>query len=398
MMNLVFKDDQFEFQTLRLLGETAFGAADIAEVISTAEKIEEGNYASWCNEWSKTAKRLHKIANDNYLKGHTISAKKEYLRAANYYRTAEFFLHENPNNTKIDELYNANLECFSYVMKLNKPYIKNIEIPYENTVLPGHYYQLENSNEPKPVLIAMTGFDGTKEELYGMAMIALEQGMNCLTFEGPGQGEVIRKKKLFFRHDYEKVITPIVDYLLTKKEIDPNKIILWGQSLGGYLAPRAAAFEHRLAACIANGGIYDFLGGFISGLNVTKEQLLNSLLLNPKKFNKYIYDQMKINSTLRWGLSHGMYVFGVDSPAEFVLKAKNYYLEELPEKIQCPTLIIDVENEIFFKGQAKHLYNTLTCNKDYIFFTSEEGAGSHCQEGAKLIANERIFSWIETIL
>lgn len=118
----------------------------------------------------------------------------------------------------------------------------------------------------------------------------------------------------------------------------------------------------------------------MSGLNVTKEQFLNSLLLNPKKFNKYIYDQMKINSTLRWGFSHGMYVFGVDSPAEFVLKAKNYYLEEIPEKIQCPTLIIDVENEIFFKGQAKRLYNTLTCNKDYIFFTSEEGAGSHCQK------------------
>lgn len=396
-MKVVFKDDQFSFQTLRLLGETAFGAADIGEVISTARRIKEGDLKSWCDEWSKTAKRLHKIANDCYSKGHMVSARKAYLRASNYYRAAEFYLHENPNDPKIDELYNASMECFSYVIKLNKPSIEVVEIPYEDTVLPGHYYKLENSNEPKPVLIAMTGYDGTKEEFYGVAMAALEHGMNCLAFEGPGQGEVVRKQHLFFRHDYENVITPVVDYLLSREDTDPKKIVLLGESFGGYLAPRAAAFEHRLAACIANGGVYDFLGGLIGRSNISRNNFFKSSRLHPDEVNKAIYEQAKTNMEIRWGISHGMYVFGVDSPAEYCLKAENYYLKGIAEKIQCPTLVIDEENEGFFIGQAKPLYNELTCKKDYMLFTSDEGAEEHCQVGAKLIGTERVFTWIETI-
>jgi dienelactone hydrolase len=391
MRNLVFKDDQFAFQLFRLLGEAVYEASDIGEVISTAERIEEGNYTSWCEEWNKTA-------DESYAKGHMVSARKEYLRAANYYRTAEFYMHENPNDSKIDELYDLSFECFSQVMKLNTPVIERVEIPYEGTTLPAHYYRLRNSDEPKPVLIAMTGYDGTKEEFYGLAMTALEYGMNCLTFEGPGQGEVVRKQNLFFRHDYEKVVTPVIDYLISKTEIDTKKIVLWGESLGGYLAPRAAAFENRIAVCVANGGVYDFLGGYIHDTDKTREELVNFAHSNPDKFNKAMSDEMKINSKSRWAISHGMYVFGVKTPAELVLKGDKFSLKGMAEKIQCPTLILDAENDGLLGGQAKPLYEKLLCKKDYMMFTSEEGAEFHCQVGAKLIGNERIFSWIETIL
>lgn len=398
MMNLVFKDDQFGFQLLRLLGESTSGAADIGEVISTAERIKEGDFKSWCDEWSKTARELNKIADECYSKGHMVSAKKAYLRASNYYRTAEFYLHDNPNDPKIGELYNLSLECFSYVIKLNKSFIEAVKIPYENTTLPGHYYRLESSIGPKPVLIAMNGFDGSKEELYGLAMTALEHGMDCLTFEGPGQGEVIRKQKLFFRYDYEKVVTPVIDYLLSRKETDPKKMVLLGESLGGYLAPRAAAFEHRLAACIANEGVYDFLGEFTNKSNITREDLLKSINLNPEKINNETYDSAKTNTSMKWSSSHGMYVFGVDSPAEFISKMGKFYLKGVAEKIQCPTLILDADDDKLLGGQAKPLYDVLTCKKDYILFSSEYGAGAHCQVGAKLIGNESIFTWIETIL
>lgn len=398
MNNLIFEDDQFASKLLGILGDTAFKAADIGEVVSTAQKIKEGNYQSWCEEWTKTATRLQKVAENSYSDGHLISAKKAYLRASNYYRIAEFYLHENPDDPKIDELYNASIDCFSHVMKLNKPLIEEVKIPYGNTTLPGHFYKLEDSEEPKAVLIAMTGFDGTKEAFYGMAMDALEHGMHCITFEGPGQGEALHKQKLFFRHDYEKVITPVVDYLLTRKEVDSKKIVLWGQSLGGYLAPRAAAFEHRLAGCIANGGVYDFLGGFTSIFNIPREEFLNFALSDSEKFNKAVKEKMELNSKAKWSFSHGMYVFGVNTPAEFILKVGDFYMKGLAEKIQCSTLIVDSENDKLLGDQARQLYEELTCYKDFILFTAEEGAESHCQAGAKLIANERIFSWIEKIL
>ena len=94
------------------------------------------------------------------------------------------------------------------------------------------------STIPRPTLIAHGGFDSTLEELYASAVApALERGYNCLTFEGPGQGGVIRKQNIPFRYDWEKVVKPVVDYALTRtEEVDPNGIALMGISMGGYLA------------------------------------------------------------------------------------------------------------------------------------------------------------------
>jgi hypothetical protein len=134
LVELIFKDLQYSFQTLRTLGYSVSGGADVGEVLKTACAVEEGDDESWFQEWVKTAEQREK-AGDVFLKeGRRISARQEFFKASNYYRTAEFFL----------------------------------------------------------------------------------------------------------------------------KEVDPKRIALTGISFGGYLAPRAAAFEKRIKACIANSGIYDF--------------------------------------------------------------------------------------------------------------------------------------------
>ncbi|RKL01743.1 hypothetical protein BFJ71_g5072 [Fusarium oxysporum] len=91
-----------------------------------------------------------------------------------------------------------------------------------------------------------------------MGKAILERGMNVITYEGPGQPTVRRKQNLGFIHEWEKVVTPVVDYLLTRPEVDPKSIGLLGYSFGGMLAPRAAAFEHRLAPVFAVDGVYEF--------------------------------------------------------------------------------------------------------------------------------------------
>lgn len=397
-MSILFQDDQFEFQVLRLLGETAYGAADIGEVIAAGRKIKEGDYESWCKAWTETAKRLEAVGIGAYESGHFISARKAFLRASNYYRAAEFFLHENPDPEKITALFQAGKSCFSRVMELNNPVIRSVEVPYGQTTLPAHYYQVSTGNEWKPVLILLTGFDGTKEEFYGLAMTALEHGMNCLAIEGPGQGEVVKSQHLYFRPDYEAVVTPAVEYLLANERIDPEKIVLWGESFGGYLAPRAAAFEHRLAACIANSGIYDFLEGGTQGLGLTKEQILTFADKNPEELNHTLTEAAEKSSEFRWKISQGMYVFGSSTPAEFVTAAGKYCMDGIAEKIECPTLIVDSDGDGLIGSQARPLYDALVCKKEYMLFKGAEGAGAHCQCGAKLIGNERIFSWIEDIL
>ena len=134
-----------------------------------------------------------------------------------------------------------------------------MEIPYENTTLPGCFHRVDESNTKRPLLILHTGFDGSAEEMHGQgARAGVERSWNVLAFDGPGQYGPIHRERLTFRPDWEKVVTPVVDFALTLPGVDPEKIALMSISMGGYLAPRAAAFEKRISALVANDGIYDF--------------------------------------------------------------------------------------------------------------------------------------------
>jgi Alpha/beta hydrolase family len=222
-VKVVFQDPTFSSQLLRTMSATYYKGADIGECLSTAYRIKEGDFERWYIEWLKTAKRVHKYADDCLAADHKVSAREACLK---YYRAAEFLL-ISPEDPRIQTTWGSSKECFSNAGKLFSP----------------------------PM------------ELYTFAAApALERGYNCLTFEGPGQGGIIRKQKIPFRYDWEKVVTPVIDYALTRdRDIDPNKIALMGISMGGYLAARAAAFEDRIAACVLYNGVYDGYDAFASG-------------------------------------------------------------------------------------------------------------------------------------
>ncbi|MFL6355189.1 MAG: alpha/beta hydrolase family protein, partial [Nitrososphaeraceae archaeon] len=264
-MKIVFQDPTFSLQLLRAISETYYKAADIGECLSTAYRIKEGDFESWHKEWLNTAQRVHKYAEDSLAAGHKVSAREAYLRASNYYRVAEFLLMD-PEDPRIQTTWGNSKECFRKAAELFSPQVKvePVEIPYEQTTLPGYFYSSNNttssSKQKRPILIAHGGFDSTLEELYTAAAApALERGYNCMTFEGPGQGGVIRKQKIPFRYDWEKVLTPVIDFVSENcvEQCDLERLALMGISMGGCLAARAAAFEHRIAACILNDGVYD---------------------------------------------------------------------------------------------------------------------------------------------
>lgn len=393
-MKAVFDDPQFSFQMLRILGCAAVKEAEIGECLSTAYRIKEGDFDSWYAEWLKTAERVQKIADDCLARGHEVSARQAYFRASNYYRAAEFYLHDDPRDPRIKELSRKSVACFDEALRLQGIPEERIDIPYEDATLPGIFYKLDESGAPRPTLLLMTGFDGTMEELISGAEAATERGINCLTFEGPGQGRVIREQGLPFRPDWEKVVTPVVDWVLSRPDVDPKRIALMGISFGGLLAPRAAAFEHRLCACIANGGVYDFLGSRLPAA-VARQDFVGYLKQDPEGFNAAATEMAKTNTEMRWGMANGMFTFQASSPAEWFIKGLEYELSGVADKIKCPTLVIDGEEEASFPGQARLLYDALTCPKEFMLFTAEEGAGDHCQVASPLRSQQRIFDWLE---
>ena len=396
-MKTVFEDPQFSFQLLRILGSAEVGQADVGECLSTAHRIKEGDFESWCREWLGTAQRVRAIADACIDKGHRASAADAYLRASSYFRTAEFFLHGNPGDPRIRELSDQSRRCFGEGLRLSGTGFQQVEIPYERTALPGAFYPAGAAGEPRSTLVVQTGFDGTMEELRPWAIAAVRRGMNCLTFEGPGQGRVIREQGLPFRPDWEKVVAPVIDCVVARPDVDASRIALMGLSFGGYLAPRAAAYEHRLAACIANGGILDFIGSRIPN-GLTRSDFLDALRKNPEGVNRTIEEMAKSSSEIRWSVGNGMYTFRAESAAEWLLKSTQYELSDVVKHIRCPMLVIDSENESSFKGESKKLYDALICPKTWMFFSAEEGAEEHCQVGSPALSQQRILDWLEETL
>ena len=343
-MHVHFDDAQFDFQTLRLLGSAASGDAEAGEVLSTANRIREGDFESWTVEWLQTAQRVHAIAEQSRERGHEVSAREAYFRASNYYRAAEFYLHGNPGDPRITDVSRTARTCFEQALSLTPLVVERVAIPYEGTALPGYFYRAGEAGVRTPTLIVHTGYDGTQEELRAYAMAATARGINCVTFEGPGQGAVIREQGLGFRPDWEAVVTPVVDFVLGLPTVDPERVALLGISFGGYLAPRAAAFEHRLAACIANGGVFDFMANRLPE-GMSRQEAVDGVRSDPGGTDEMMRALMEASTDTRWGIENGVFTFCASSPADYYLKALDYTLAGIAEKITCPTLVIDSEGD-----------------------------------------------------
>ncbi len=199
-----------------------------------------------------------------------------------------------------------------------------------------------------------------------------------------------------------KVATPVVDYALKQTGVDPSRIALLGTSMGGELAPRAAAFEHRIAACIANDGLYDFAAAFLSMIPPAQHESFVAMInapAGPSPLDAILTGMAKASPVAGWSFANGTWAFGVASPREFLRKALDYNLRDgVAEKIRCPALVGDAEGDLFFKGQADELFNHLTCKKTLLRFTEAEGAGAHCQMGAGRLAFARMFDWLDETL
>ena len=144
-MKLIFDDPTFSLQLLRIISETYYKGADIGECLSTAYRIKESDFESWYNEWFKTAKRVNDYAQECLKLRHKISAKEAFLRASNYYRPAEFFIID-PNDVRSLETCGVSKECVKQAAQLFSSHIEQIEIPYEQTKLPGYFFKVDDDN------------------------------------------------------------------------------------------------------------------------------------------------------------------------------------------------------------------------------------------------------------
>lgn len=394
-MRPFFKDSSFNFQTEIALGATYHQAADVGEVLSTVERVRDGHAQSWVNEWSATADRLAGEAAASADAGRPESAARQFLRVSMYYSVASYAADGTGDSTLFGKLWEKHRAAWDRFAGLAGLHIEPIEIPYEGTTLPGYFFRSGPAGEPRRTLIFNNGSDGpvTAAWVQGIAD-ALRRGWNAMTFDGPGQNAALIRQQLTFRPDWEKVITPVMDHLVTRRDVDAGKIALLGVSQAGYWVPRSVAFEHRIAAAVADPGVVDVSTAMFDQIPHFLAKMIDAG--EQEKFDKDMEVALRFSAATRATMAFRMRPYGTTSAYEFFTAARAYALtDDVIGQITCPVLVTDPDHEQFWPGQSQELYGKLPARKALIRFTEEEGADSHCEPAANGIRGERIFNWLD---
>lgn len=363
-----------------VLGLMLYGMSDLGEVLEAVGQLKGGDPESWLKAWSTRAQLLQERAEKADRMHKSVSAASAYLRASTYWRVALMCFSE-PDDSRMVEYSHASANCYERYLKLSGYPGTYVEIPYEDTFLPGHFYKSSIAGEKAPLLIITPGRDTWAEDTRWVYDAALRRGVHCLIYDGPGQGYALRLNQLVFRPDWENVMTPVVDFALTLPGIDPARIGSMGLSFGGFLSVRAAAFEPRLKALIADPGTLSWGEGI--------GRVLQSVSHLPSH---------ELPPHIRQLVSDYAWKHGVEDSLETVIRALQAYDNTaVADKISCQTLVLDGTEEMA-KGQAQQLFDTLKCPKHYLLFDGNTTAQAHCQIGAYATASEYLFDWLDTWL
>lgn len=351
------------FRTHGLFCESVYGGGAHGEIMQVVERLNSKQPESWYREWEAMADKVAALAGEAKGAGLARIASQRFLRAAKYYQAAEFFV--PVGDPKRMASYQKSIDFFQQgIEPLGN--VEVLKVPYENSFLPAYYVNASTKGEKRPAMVMFGGLDSTKEQHYfAIGRACPEHGLSILLVDGPGQGGAIRLNGIPTRYDYEVPAKAAFDYLETRSDVDLKRVALMAWSMGGYYAPRAAAFEKRYAACIAWGAQYDF------------EEIWNK---RPDDYPLAIY--------LMW-------ILNVDNMKDARQLLKKFKLRDVAPLIECPTLILHGENDQQIPLQdAYSTFNLLRCPKKLKVFTKENGGDQHCQLDNLQLAREEIFGWL----
>jgi hypothetical protein len=281
--------------------------------------------------------------------------------------------------------------------KLMDPPFEVVSIPYENgKSLPGYFLKADGSNEPRPTLISVGGADSLAEELYfwGGGAAALRRGYNALLFEIPGQRGAMYSNpgaELFFRPDTEVPLKYACDWALGRADVDPERLALAGWSLGGYFAPRAAAFEKRIKACIASTTLPNWQNVVLAMFGLPADRPYPRDLESKIDLSS-VGSRFIAQGDIRY--RHGA---GGGTIAEFVDGLSKYNLWGLEDKITCHYFNIGGDGEGPLAVYGQKFYEKLTCPKGQHIIAAKEGGEAHCGVNNESLEHQIIFDWLDDV-
>jgi pimeloyl-ACP methyl ester carboxylesterase len=379
-----FKDPDMDFTFGSLvLGAAVNHGCEIGEAFRTAAHIKDGDAASWQEEWAKTAGLAAARGERSLARSHKVSARDQFQRASYYYRLA--LLAMLPADPRLKEYAGKSRALLKKAGALFAPPLEYFEIPFEGTVLPGFFRMAGAGKTPAKTLVMIGGGETFAEDLvFYIGPQAFERGYNFLTVDLPGQGLLPLEGKIF-RPDMQVPLKAVVDYALTRPEVDPKRLAVYGLSGGGGFVPQAAMHDPRIKAVVMNTCVVDGRALFATmpAVKATQQEIAS--------WSSFHGNTVKL-VCWRWGVP-------LDQPARLVEANRGFSFD--PAKVKVPALIVVGEGEYqsreIKRQQQLCLDNLPNPRKKLVVNPASEGAANHCVMENRSLMSQVVFDWLDEV-
>jgi pimeloyl-ACP methyl ester carboxylesterase len=381
---LHFDDSEMDFALVLIVGATMNHGCEIGEAFYTAAQIEEGDAASWQAEWIKMAQRVQARGEQCLADGHTVSARSQFMRACGYFRGA--LVSMMPDDSRFKETAGKARSLMKRAGQLMDPPLEYFEIPFEDTAMPGYFRAASSSRTPTKTLMMIGGGETFAEDLvFYIAREAHERGYNFLTVDMPGQG-LLPAEGYAFRPDMYVPLMKVVDYALTRPEVDPDQLAAFGMSGGGGFVPQTAQYDKRIKAIAMSSAVVDAekLWATMPIATATQDVVAT--------WSSFKQNTIKVIAW-RWGVDMD------DIPG---LVEANRGFSFNPAKVTCPALIVigegEYNDEEVARQQKECMDGLPNLNKKMVITPADEGASNHCLLENRSVMSQVLFDWLDPTL
>ncbi|MHA7133347.1 alpha/beta hydrolase family protein [Oerskovia turbata] len=398
------RDHGRDFEIRSVLGGTHSGAADVGEVLAAVAHVPDTDHQGWFDAWHALGDRVARIAGDAAAAGHPQSAASASLRASAYYAAAVNAVAALEDDGPLLPVFRKHRAAWDRWVDLSGLDVERVDVPYEGTTLPGYLFRARDSltaaqdpGRARPLLVAVNGSDGSLTSMWSACVAgALRRGHSAFVFDGPGQQSMLFDQGVPFRHDFEAVLTPVLDALLPRPDVDEGRVAVYGSSQGGYWVVRALAFEHRPAAAVVDPGVVDVSASWTSSMPKSLLRLLNEG--KDHAFDRDMDLGLRLSKATAATWRFRSRPYGADGYAATLRAVQRFDARDVAARITTPLLITSPEDEQFWPGQSEELARLAPDVSTVVPFTAAEGASLHCQPLARALTEQRVFDWLDETL
>ena len=268
-----------QYVVVRLARMEVTGPLDFSDIQRVLRRVVD--FRTWYDAWHSEAVQAEELGERFVAEGRTVSAGDMFHRASMCHHWGQYLARIGSEQKTEGRV--GRVRCYRRAIEHLDIWIEPLPIPFNGMRLPGYLHLPDAAGATEgapPCVIMVNGADSVKEEYHNWARQFVRRGLAVLTMDGPGQGEMVGV--LPMRPDaWEEPVGAAIDALAASGRVDVDRVGIWGSSMGGFLALRAAAFEPRVRAAISSGGFYDFRDyrywPVSTQLNVMEDLMVDSL-------------------------------------------------------------------------------------------------------------------------